>query len=55
MQSDGNNFKMDIFREAITSELIISFEFWKLLLVRIDVKQKLVFGQNLSERVVQKL
>ena len=35
MQSDRNSLKNDTFREAITSELMISF--YKLLLVRIRV------------------
>ena len=37
MQSDENSWKIDTFWEAITSELMIPSEIWKLLLVRIRV------------------
>ena len=55
MQSDGNSWKIDTFRKAINSELMISSSFWKLLLVRICVKQKLFFAQNFSKRFIHKL
>ena len=34
VQSDDNSLKIDIFQEAITSVLMISSYFWKLLLLR---------------------
>ena len=37
MQSDRNSWKIFTFLVAITSERMISFQFWKLLLVRIRV------------------
>ena len=54
MQSYGNSWKIDAFREAITSELMTSSLFWKLLLVRKRVQQKLFFAPNLCKRVVHK-
>ena len=54
MQSEGNSLKIDTFREAMPSELIISSKFWKLLLVRMRVLQQLLFIQNLTKRVVHK-
>ena len=55
MQSDGNSLKIDTFREAITSELMISSLLLKNLFVRIRVKQKLLFVQNLTKRLIHKL
>ena len=59
MQSDGNSWKINTFRGAITSELMISSQIIlkthtpTLFLIR--VKQKLLFVQNLYKRVVHKL
>ena len=55
MQSDGNSWKIEAFREAITFELMITSKFCKLLLVRICLIQKFCVAHNLTKHVVNKL